>query len=48
VGFELTIPMFERVKTVHVLDRAATMIGFWNILAFPIQSFATRVGLIIP
>jgi hypothetical protein len=27
VGFELTIPVFERVKTVHALDRAATVIG---------------------
>jgi hypothetical protein len=26
VGFEPTIPMFERVKTIHVLDRAATVI----------------------
>jgi ribosomal protein L31E len=27
VRFERTIPMFERTKTVHVLDRAATAIG---------------------
>jgi hypothetical protein len=27
VGFELTIPAFERAKTDHVLDRAATEIG---------------------
>jgi hypothetical protein len=27
VGFEPTIPAFERAKTVHVLDRAATLIG---------------------
>jgi hypothetical protein len=27
VGFELTIPVFERAKTVHDLDRAATLIG---------------------
>jgi hypothetical protein len=27
VGFELTIPAFERTKTVHALDRAATVIG---------------------
>jgi hypothetical protein len=27
VGFEPTIPWFERAKTVHVLDRAATVIG---------------------
>jgi hypothetical protein len=28
-GFEPTIPVFERVKTVHALDRAATVIGFF-------------------
>jgi hypothetical protein len=27
VGFKLTIPMLEREKTVHALDRAATVIG---------------------
>jgi hypothetical protein len=27
VGFELTIPLFERAKTCHVLDRAATVMG---------------------
>jgi hypothetical protein len=27
VGFESTIPVFERAKTVHALDRAATVIG---------------------
>jgi hypothetical protein len=27
VGFEPTIPVFERAKTVHALDRAATGIG---------------------
>jgi hypothetical protein len=28
VGFEPTIPVFEQAKTVHVLDRSATWIGF--------------------
>jgi hypothetical protein len=28
VGFETTIPVFERANTFHVLDRAATVIGF--------------------
>jgi hypothetical protein len=28
VGFEPTIPVFERAKTVHVLGRAATVIGY--------------------
>jgi hypothetical protein len=27
VGFEPTIPMFERAKTVHISDRVATVIG---------------------
>jgi hypothetical protein len=27
VGFEPTIPLFERAKTVHASDRAATVIG---------------------
>jgi hypothetical protein len=27
VGFEPTIPVFERAKIVHTLDRAATVIG---------------------
>jgi hypothetical protein len=27
VGFEPMIPVFERSKTVHALDRAATVIG---------------------
>jgi hypothetical protein len=28
VGFEPTIPAFERVETVHALDSATTVIGF--------------------
>jgi hypothetical protein len=28
VGFEPTIPVFERAKTVHASDRAATVIGW--------------------
>jgi hypothetical protein len=27
MGFEHTIPVFERAKTVHALDRAVTVIG---------------------
>jgi hypothetical protein len=30
VGFEPKIPVFERAKTVHVLDRKATVIGWKN------------------
>jgi hypothetical protein len=29
VGFEPTIPVFERAKTVHALDRAATVIAYY-------------------
>jgi hypothetical protein len=28
VVFEPTIPVFERAKTVHALDRAANVIGY--------------------
>jgi hypothetical protein len=28
VGFEPTIPVFKQAKTVHTLDRAATVLGF--------------------
>jgi hypothetical protein len=31
VEFEPTIPPFERAKTVHALDRAATVIGKKNV-----------------
>jgi hypothetical protein len=30
VGFEPTIPVFEREKTVHVLDDTATVIGLFE------------------
>jgi hypothetical protein len=30
VAFELTIPVFERLKTVHALERAVTVIGLKN------------------
>jgi exosome complex RNA-binding protein Csl4 len=30
VGFELTIPVFVRAKTVHALNRAAIVIGRVN------------------
>jgi hypothetical protein len=28
VGFEPAIPVFEQAKTVHALDRAATVFGY--------------------
>jgi hypothetical protein len=36
VGFESTIPVFERAEKVHALDRAATVIG--NVLIQPLKS----------
>jgi hypothetical protein len=32
VGFEHTIPAFKRGKTVHVVDRAATVFGITDII----------------
>jgi hypothetical protein len=37
VGFVPTIPVFEGAKTVHALDRAATMIGI-SIVCTPIHN----------
>jgi hypothetical protein len=34
VGFEPSIPAFKRAKTVHALDRAATVIGISGICLF--------------
>jgi hypothetical protein len=31
VGFEPTIPAFERAKTYHALDRAVTVTGWFSI-----------------
>jgi hypothetical protein len=31
VGFEPTIPVFELTKTVHVLERAVTVIGAFKL-----------------
>jgi hypothetical protein len=46
VGFEPTIPVFERAKTFHALDRAATVVGtvklymrFTNELIVNVQNF---------
>jgi hypothetical protein len=30
VGFEPTIPVFQRAKSVHALDCAVTVIGRWK------------------
>jgi hypothetical protein len=34
VEFEPTIPVFERAKTVHALDRAATVIGSLHYITY--------------
>jgi hypothetical protein len=31
VGFKPTVPACERAKTVHALDRSATVTGSWSI-----------------
>jgi hypothetical protein len=42
VEFEPTIPVFERVKTVHSLDHAATVIGLVFIPRWEIQTYLYR------
>jgi hypothetical protein len=42
VGFEPTIPVFERAKTVHALDRAGTAIGI-RIFLLKANVFTDRV-----
>jgi hypothetical protein len=41
VGFEPTIPVFERVNTVHALDRAAAVIGKIHCLGSGLDSKPT-------
>jgi hypothetical protein len=50
VGFEPTIPVFERAKTLHALDSAAAMIGYvasaltyYDSVFCPQRAFAFRV-----
>jgi hypothetical protein len=42
VGFEPIIPVFEGAKTVHVLDRAVTVIG--DIIAYTLYLVAHHIG----
>jgi hypothetical protein len=42
-GFEPTIPAFERAKTVHALDRAATVIGGFGISGAEVLDSTTAV-----
>jgi hypothetical protein len=43
VGFETTIPEFERAKTVHALDHAATVSGYLKIYHVKFQINAVEV-----
>jgi hypothetical protein len=52
VEIQPTIPMFERARTIHALDRAATVIGLTSILYFqwffqPIQGPGLLISSII-
>jgi hypothetical protein len=59
MGFEPTIPAFERVKTVHSLDRAATVIGkiisynlnfshrYYTLHFYNIKNYLKIVGMIV-
>jgi hypothetical protein len=50
VEFEPMIPMFEKAKTVHALDRAATVIGLnmaYDRLFRILNLQATYVGVLI-
>jgi hypothetical protein len=47
VGFEHTIPDFERAKSVHSLDRAVTVIGIYFQVVV-LNSFITGTTLPVP
>jgi hypothetical protein len=42
VGFEPTIPVLERAKTVHGLDRAATVIGQIYLLLYVVYEHCMK------
>jgi hypothetical protein len=47
VGFELMMPVFERAKTVHALDRAATVyVGGLKMSHLFTGLFAVRFSLV--
>jgi hypothetical protein len=47
VGFEPMIPAFERAKTVHALDRAATVIGQRQLNRVLLECFKDRPLLLL-
>jgi hypothetical protein len=42
VGFEPTTPVFEGAKTIHDLDRAATVIG--SVDTLPMENIGDTIG----
>jgi hypothetical protein len=44
MAFEPTIPAFERAKTVHALDRSATVIGMFLYTALKILAHFSYVS----
>jgi hypothetical protein len=42
VGFEHTIPVFERANTFHALDRAATVIGSYTVILEKLSLYSLR------
>jgi hypothetical protein len=47
MGFEPMIPVFERAKTVHALDRAATVIGELHVLIATNIYNRVQIGYIV-
>jgi hypothetical protein len=45
VGFEPTIPVFERAKTVLALDRAATVFGDVNVMGYKMNIYVYMVQI---
>jgi hypothetical protein len=43
MGFEQTTPVIERAKTVHALDRSATVIGIGTSIPYVYFSFPVRI-----
>jgi hypothetical protein len=45
MGFEPTIAMFERAKTVHILDRAATVLGLQDLYSHEMLGTPSYINL---
>jgi hypothetical protein len=46
VGFEFTIPVFERAKTIHALDREAPVIGILKLILVLMHDYILLVDFI--